>query len=87
MQKCVIPELAAFDIDPVRGFMPTTVLRRLPQQFEPWEVILDDLSRLLLAAQLRNRVRKVRFRYAFLKHIKLGDLVTAYQCNQPENES
>ncbi|KAJ3077118.1 hypothetical protein HDU98_008554 [Podochytrium sp. JEL0797] len=55
-----IPELKDHDIHPTTGFLPSDPLplRRLPDTyFEPWEVVLEDLQRLLLAGRLRERVR------------------------------
>ncbi|KAJ3006558.1 UNVERIFIED_CONTAM: hypothetical protein HDU68_004008 [Siphonaria sp. JEL0065] len=55
-----IPELKDHDIHPVTGFLPSDPLplRRLPgTYYEPWELVLDDLQRLLLAGRLRERVR------------------------------
>ena len=34
-------------------------LVRLPLTFEPWELLVDDLQRLILASQIRARVLEV----------------------------
>jgi hypothetical protein len=34
-------------------------LLRLPPTFEPWECLVDDLQRLILASQIRARVLEV----------------------------
>ncbi|KAJ3250854.1 hypothetical protein HDU77_006311 [Chytriomyces hyalinus] len=56
-----IPELEDHDIHPTTGFLPSAPLplQRLPKYYEPWEVVLDDLQRLLLAGRLRERVRAI----------------------------
>ncbi|KAJ3412937.1 hypothetical protein HDV05_008725 [Chytridiales sp. JEL 0842] len=56
-----IPNPADYDIHPTRGFMPCDPppLSRLPAYFEPWEKILDDLQRLLLAGRLRSLVEEL----------------------------
>ncbi|ORY39073.1 Indoleamine 2,3-dioxygenase [Rhizoclosmatium globosum] len=57
-----IPELRDYDVHPVTGFLPSEPLplQRLPGTFyEAWELVLDDLQRLLLAGRLRERVRQL----------------------------
>ncbi|TPX35713.1 hypothetical protein SmJEL517_g01883 [Synchytrium microbalum] len=56
-----IPDPAQYDIHPITGFLPSgpNPISRLPAYFEPWEVILDRLSALLLAGRLRESVKKL----------------------------
>ncbi|KAJ3331871.1 hypothetical protein HDU76_002010, partial [Blyttiomyces sp. JEL0837] len=56
-----IPAIEDYEIHPTRGFLPADPppLRRLPECFEAWELVLDDLSRLLLANKLRERVHRL----------------------------
>ncbi len=50
-------ELAQFDIDPERGFLPAQdPLRELPSLYGAWEELAHDLPRLLLAGRLRRAV-------------------------------
>ncbi|TPX56426.1 hypothetical protein SpCBS45565_g08416 [Spizellomyces sp. 'palustris'] len=57
----VIPALEDYDIHPLHGFLPADPppLQRLPEYFEPWEKILDDLSPLLVAGALRKAVKQL----------------------------
>ncbi|KAI8824514.1 Indoleamine 2,3-dioxygenase [Fimicolochytrium jonesii] len=56
-----VPKLADYDIHPITGFLPSDPppLRRLPEKFEPWETVLDELSDLLLAGKLRVTVARI----------------------------
>ncbi|KAI8618651.1 Indoleamine 2,3-dioxygenase [Chytriomyces sp. MP71] len=56
-----IPQLKDYDIHPVTGFLPSDPLplTRLPKFYEAWELVLDDLQRLLLAGRLRDKVRSL----------------------------
>ena len=61
-QSSDIPTLADYGIDAKTGFLPSTPpLSRLPEYFEPWESLLDDLSHYLLVWKLRKQVEKVCF--------------------------
>ncbi|KAI9208574.1 Indoleamine 2,3-dioxygenase [Polychytrium aggregatum] len=55
------PRLEDYLIDAVYGFLPVNPppLRRLPEYFEPWELLLDDISALLLVGALRTRIEKL----------------------------
>ena len=61
MSVLSVSRLEDYDISPVTGFLPPTPpLKRLPNAYyEPWEEIVDDLSGLLKAERLRERVHKV----------------------------
>ena len=53
-------DFAAFDIDPVTGFLPSPdPQRRLPASFEPWDALGAELPALLLAGQLRRQVQSL----------------------------
>ncbi|KAI9017447.1 Indoleamine 2,3-dioxygenase [Gaertneriomyces semiglobifer] len=56
-----IPELEDYDVHPIHGFLPVDPppMRRLPDYFEPWEEIMDDLNSLLLAGSLRKRCNEL----------------------------
>ncbi|KAI9334361.1 Indoleamine 2,3-dioxygenase [Zopfochytrium polystomum] len=58
LKKKTIPTLAEYGVSATSAFMPTDPppLLRLPAYFEPWELVLDDLTSLLLANRLRRRV-------------------------------
>lgn len=46
--------LAAYDIDPVHGFVPgSPPLRRLPAAFDPWEALVPDISALIRSRHIR----------------------------------
>lgn len=50
-------DFAAFDIDPITGFLPNPdPLRRLPPTFAAWDDLGADLPALLLAGQARARL-------------------------------
>lgn len=56
----IIPRLEDYGISEKTGFLPEQPpLRRLPEYFEPWEQVVDDLSHLLVAWKLRARIDKV----------------------------
>ncbi|KAI8614081.1 hypothetical protein BC830DRAFT_413534 [Chytriomyces sp. MP71] len=52
-----IPQLKDYDINPFTGFLPfdPLPLTRLPKFYEAWELVLDDLQRLLLAGRFRDK--------------------------------
>ena len=53
-QRCVITDLATFQVDPERGFLPSPdPLDRLPPAFACWEEIARDLPKRLAAGTLR----------------------------------
>ncbi|HVH13272.1 MAG TPA: hypothetical protein VM759_09485 [Longimicrobium sp.] len=49
--------LAAFDVHPVRGFLPETdPARRLPDAFAPWEELAGELDKHLIAGTARRAI-------------------------------
>src|SRR5215216_6356334 len=55
MDNAPARELAAYQIDPVRGFLPADEpIEQLPPTFEQWERIAANVPALLMADQLRS---------------------------------
>lgn len=51
----IAEELARYEVDPVRGFLPSRdPLARLPAAFDAWEATAAQVSELLLAGRLRE---------------------------------
>lgn len=51
-------DLKAFDVDPIRGFLPTTdPLVRLPQAFDAWENLAQQLPKFLVSDSIRAFVK------------------------------
>lgn len=59
--KPVTPlDLANFDVDPVRGFLPAEdPLQRLPKPFAEWDLLAAELPYLLLTGQVRRRLSRI----------------------------
>lgn len=52
--------LAAFDVHPRYGFLPSTdPATRLPDAFAPWEELAGELDKQLIAAKVRHAVREL----------------------------
>ena len=53
-------ELARYEVDPVRGFLPSRdPLARLPAAFDAWEATAAQVSELLLAGRLREALEQL----------------------------
>ena len=56
----VVEELARYEVDPARGFLPSRdPLARLPAAFDAWEAVASQVSELLLAGRLREALEKL----------------------------
>lgn len=65
--------LNRFEVSPTRGFLPhSDPLQKLPDKYQDWEVLGNDLSGLILARQIRHLVDK-------LPVISLDELTTQDQ--------
>jgi indoleamine 2,3-dioxygenase len=54
-QNLVLARLKRYGIDPERGFLPgADPLERLPQEFEAWETIAQDLPKFLISGKVRS---------------------------------
>ena len=56
----VVEELARYEVDPVRGFLPSRdPLARLPAAFDAWETAAWQVSELLTAGRLRETLEQL----------------------------
>lgn len=61
MSQLQVGDFPTYQVDPVRGFLPSQdPLRRLPPDFETWEGLATQLSDLLLAGRLRTVIDNLR---------------------------
>jgi indoleamine 2,3-dioxygenase len=55
LQEPLTDDLMKFEIDPVRGFLPSQdPLKRLPESFTLWDEIAYDLPKILVAGKMRE---------------------------------
>jgi len=56
----IAEELARYEVDPVRGFLPSRdPLARLPAAFDGWEAVVSQVSELLLAGRLGEALEQL----------------------------
>jgi hypothetical protein len=53
-------DLAGYEVDPVRGFLPSPdPLDRLPQPFASWEAAAGELPKLLVTGTVRSLLEQL----------------------------